>query len=230
LKLGKYYEMRKKEKNFGLDDFEKLKNEIIRDRVDEIFLNYPKDYIAKMNEIGFKYFEDDEDSEELEEINAKPVNKRQRNLVAYFENKCRLTKEIFESYSEEKASKKPNYPILRIYFKKANKNLKRLILYGLDNHPGRIDLLSDLSFFHEFENILSTLISYYTKACIGQENLDTFIELANDFYYCTKPDGYEAYYALRELFEPETDKRKIIDFLIADEEEAEKENSQPIEF
>jgi hypothetical protein len=32
------------------------------------------------------------------------------------------------------------------------------------------------------------------------------------------------------LFEPETDNRKIIDFLIADEEEAEKENSQPIEF
>ena len=91
--------MRKNEKDFGLDDFEKLKNEIIRDRVNDIFLNYSKDYIAK-----------------------------------------------------------------------------------------------------------------------------------NDFYYCTKPDGYEAFYALRELFEPETDKRKIIDFLIADEKEAEKENSQPIEF
>jgi hypothetical protein len=41
---------------------------------------------------------------------------------------------------------------------------------------------------------------------------------------------YEAYYALRELFEPETDKRKIIDFLIAEDEEADKEKSQPIEF
>ena len=69
-----------------------------------------------MEEIGFKYFEDDEDSEELEERNAKPVNKRQRNLVAYFENKCKLTKEIFESYSEEKASEKPNYPLLRNIF------------------------------------------------------------------------------------------------------------------
>ena len=222
--------MRKKDKESGLDDYEKMKNEMVRDRVNEIFHKYPKDYIAKMEEIGFKYFEDDEDSEELEERNAKPINKRQRNLVAYFENKCKLTKEIFESYSEEKASKKPNYPLLRKYFKKANKNLKCLILYGLDNHPGRIDLLSDLSFFHEFENILSLLISYYTKACVDQENLNTFTELANNFYYFTKPDGYEAYYALRELFEPETEKRKIIEFLIVDDEEATKKNSQPLEF
>jgi hypothetical protein len=103
-------------------------------------------------------------------------------------------------------------------------------LYGLDEYPGRIDLLSDLSFFHEFENILSILISYYMKACVDQNNLDTFTELAKNFNYCTKPDGYEAYHALRELFESETDKRKIIDFLIADEEEADKENSQPIGF
>ena len=222
--------MTKEDKDSVLDDYEKLKNEIVRDRVNEIFRNYPKDYIAKMEEIGFKYFENDEDSEELEERDAKPVNKRQRNLVAYFENKRKLTIEIFESYSDENASKKPNYPLIRKYFKQANKNLKRLILYGLDNYPGTIDLLSDLSFFHEFENILSLLIKYYTKACIDQENLDTFTELAKDFYYCTIPDGYEAYHALRELFEPETDKRKIIEFLIADVEESEKENYKPIEF
>ena len=89
--------MSKKDKDSGLDDYENLQNEIIRDRVNEIFHNYPKDYIAKMEEIGFKYFEDDEDSEEIEERNAKPVNKRQRNRVYYFENKCKLTKEIFES-------------------------------------------------------------------------------------------------------------------------------------
>jgi hypothetical protein len=78
--------MTKKDKNSVLDDYVKLKNEIVCDRVNEIFRNYPKDYIAKMQDIGFKYFEDDEDSEELEERDAKPVNKRQRNLVAYFEN------------------------------------------------------------------------------------------------------------------------------------------------
>ncbi len=223
--------MGKKDKDSVLDDYAKLKNEIIRDRVNEIFRNHPKDHIAKMEELGFEYFEDDyDDEEEIEERNARPENQRQRDLVAYFENKKKLSKKIFESYSEEKAAENPNYPLIRKYYKKANKNLKILLLYGLDNYPGRIDLLSDLSFFHEFENILSILITYYTQACVDQANLDTFSELAKDFYYSTNLDGYEAYYALRELFEPDTDKRKIIDFLIAEEEEAERKISQPNEF
>ena len=223
--------MGKKDKDSVLDDYAKLKNEIIRDKVNEIFRNHPKDHIAKMEELGFEYFEDDDDDyEEIEERNARPENQRQRDLVAYFENKKKLSKKIFESYSEEKAAESPNYPLIRKYYKEANNNLKSLLLYGLDNYPGRIDLLFDLSFFHEFENILSILITYYTRACVDQANLDTFSELAKDFYYSTNLDGYEAYYALRELFEPDTDKRKIINFLIAEKEEAEKEASQPIQF
>ena len=223
--------MGKKDKDSVLDDYAKLKNEIIRERVNEIFRNHPKDHIAKMEELGFEYFEDDyDDEEEIEERNARPENQRQRDLVAYFENKKKLSKKIFESYSEEKAAENPNYPLIRKYYKEANKNLKFLLLYGLDNYPGRIDLLSDLSFFHEFENILSILITYYTQACVDQADLDTFSELAKDFYCSTNLDGYEAYYALRELFEPDTDKRKIIDFLIAEEEEAERKISQPNEF
>jgi len=222
--------MVKKDKDSVLDDYAKLKNEIIRDKVNEIFRNHPKDFIAKMEELGFEYFEDDDDYEEIEERNARPENQRQRDLVAYFENEKKLSKEIFEIYSEEKAAESPNYPLIRKYYKEANKNLKSLLLYGLDNYPGRIDLLFDLSFFHEFENILSILITYYTQACVDQANLDTFSKLAKDFYYSTNLDGYEAYYALRELFEPDTDKRKIIDFLIAEEEEAERKVSQPIEF
>ena len=222
--------MGKKEKDSVLDDCEKLKNEIIRDKVNDIFRKHPKDYIAKMEELGFEYFEDDDDYEEIEERNAQPENQRQRDLVAYFVGKKKLSKKIFECYSEEKAAENPNYPLIRKYYKKANKNLKSLLLYGLDNYPNRIDLLSDLSFFHEFENILSILITYYTQACVDQGNLVTFSELAKDFYYSTNPDGYEAYYALRELFEPDTDKRKIIDFLIAEEEETDRAASQPIKF
>ena len=183
-----------------------------------------------MEELGFEHFEDNDDYEEIEERNARPENQRQRDLVAYFENKKKVSKKIFESYSQEKAAENPNYPLIRKYFKEANKNLKSLLLYGLDNYPSRIDLLSDLSFFHELENILSILIAYYTQACVDQGNLDTFSELAKGFYYFTNPDGYEAYYALRELFEPETDKRKIIDFLIAEEEETTNKHSQAIEF
>ena len=79
--------MSKKEKDSILDEFEKLKNEIIRDKVSDIFRKHPKDYIAKLEELGFKYFEDeDDDSEEIEERNAKPENQRQRDLVAYFES------------------------------------------------------------------------------------------------------------------------------------------------
>jgi len=43
--------------------------------------------------------------------------------------------------------------------------------------------------------------------------METFSELSQDFYYSTIADDYDAYYALRELFEPDTDKRKIIDYL-----------------
>lgn len=222
--------MGEKDVDSVLDDYEKLKSEIIRDKVNEIFRNHPNDYIAKMEKLGFEYFEDDNNYEEIEERNVHPENQRQLDLVAYFEGKKKLSKKIFESYSEEKAAENPNYPLIRKYYKEANKNLKILLLYGLDNYPGRIDLLSDLAFFHEFENILNILINYYTQACIAQGNLEIFSELARDFYYSTNPDGYEAYHALRDLFNPETDKRKIIDFLIAENEEAEKKASQPIEF
>jgi hypothetical protein len=213
--------MGKKDKDFFLDDYEKLKYEIKCDKVNEIFRKNPRDYIAKLEEIGFKYYEDDDDDGELEERNAKPQNQRQREIVDYFENKKGLLKNIFESYSEEKAAENPNYPLIRKFFKQANKNLRSLLLYGLDNYPGRIDLLSDLSFFHEYDNMLSILITKYTQACVDQQNLDTFSTLAKDFYYSTISDGYEAYYALRELFESDPDKMKIIDFLIAEEEKAE---------
>ena len=70
--------MDKKDKDSALDDSEKLKNELIRDKVNEIFRNHPKDYITKMEELGFEYFEDDDDYEEIEERNAQAENQRQR--------------------------------------------------------------------------------------------------------------------------------------------------------
>ena len=96
--------MGKKDKDSVLDDYEKLKIEITCDKVNEIFRSHPKDYIAKMAELGFEYFEDDNDCEEVEERNAQPENQRQRDLVAYFEGGKKLSKKIFESYSEEKAT------------------------------------------------------------------------------------------------------------------------------
>ena len=213
--------MGKKDKDDTLDDYKKLKDEIIIDKVNEIFRSRSDNYIAALEEIGFEYHEED-DEEEIEERKAQPKNKNQRKLVTYFEGEEDASEMIFATFLTERYAKRPNLPLIRKYFKKANQKLKALLIYTLDHYAGRIDLLSDLTYFHEFENILTTLITYYTRACVNQVNLETFTELAQDFYYATNPDGYEALYALRELFEPHTEKRKIIDFLISEEEEAEK--------
>ena len=197
-------------------DHQKLKDEIVIDKVNKIFRSKPDNYIAALEGIGFEYHEE-ADKEALEETKAKPKNKNQRELVAYFEGNEDPSESIFETFIAEKDAKRPNYPLIRKYFKKGNKQLKAMIIYGLDHYPGRIDLLNDLTFFHEFENILTTLITYYTRSCLNQANLETFTRLAQDFYYTTNPDGYEELYALQELFEPDTKKRKIIDSLISEE-------------
>jgi hypothetical protein len=228
-KNGVILKMSKKKKDPTIEAYEKLKNEIIIEKVDEVFRTQPDNYISALEEIGFKYYDDDDDMEEMEEANAKPENQNQKDLVAYFEGQKELSDKILQTFLEERDTENPNLPLIRKYFKKANQNLKSLILFGLDHYPGKIELLSDLGFFHEFENILSTLITYYTQACVDQENLETFSELAQDFYNTTIPDGYEALYALRDLFETGTDKRKVIDFLIDEEEGAKKDNG-PVKF
>jgi hypothetical protein len=219
--------MDKKDKDNPLDNFKKLKDEIIVDQVSEIFRTRPRNYIGALEEIGFEYHEED-DHEEIEERNAKFENQNQMELAAYLEGKQDPSDAILKIFFAEKDSERQNLPLIRRYFKEANQKLKALILYGLDHYPERIDLLSDLSYFHEFENILSLLISHYTRACFNEMNLQVFAELADDFYYATKPDGYEALIALRELFAPDTEKRKIVDFLISEEAEVEK-NAEAIE-
>ena len=217
----KVLKMKKKDKDDTIEDYKKIDDEVIFDKVNEIFRSRPDDYIDALERIGFEYHEEDDDGEEIEERNAKPKNKNQRILVTYFEGEDDPSDKILETFLTERYAKRPNLPLIRKYFKKANQKLKALLIYGLDHYPGRIDLLSDLTYFHNFENILPILVVYYTRACVNQANLETFSVLAQDFYYATNPDGYEALHALRELFEPHTEKRKIIDFLISEEEEVE---------
>jgi hypothetical protein len=216
--------MGQKDKDHTHENYKKLKDEIIIEKVDDIFRSQPDNYIAALEEMGFEYHEED-DEEEIQERNAKPKNKNQRHLVMYFEGTEGPTEMILATFLTERDAKQPNLPLIRRYFKKANKRLKELLINALDHYPRRIELLSDLVYFHEFENILTTLIAYYTRACMNQENMETFTELAQDFYYATTPDGYEALYALRELFEPQTEKRKIIDFMISQRENDKEENS-----
>ena len=51
--------MSKKKKDPVIEEYEKLKDEMIFDKVDEIFRTQPENYISALEEIGFKYYEDD---------------------------------------------------------------------------------------------------------------------------------------------------------------------------
>lgn len=221
--------MVKRRKFISSNERLKLKKEIIVDTVNEIFRNHPKDFASKVVEFDFEYYEE-EDFDAIEENAAKPENRNQLHLIDYFENGTEVSEKIFEIFSAEKCADHPNYLLLRRYFKEANQNLKALLLYGLNRYPGRIDLLSDLAFFHEFENIFNILIIYYTSACLMQGNLETFAVLAKEFYYTTVPDGYNALYALRDLFPSGTEKRSIIDFLTAAKAEAEDDEGCKADF
>lgn len=61
--------------------------------------------------------------------------------------------------------------------------------------------------------IVELLVDYFTKACQLGGNMQKFTEIVEEFYTETTIDGYDALLALRKLFEPESDKREIIDFL-----------------
>lgn len=201
-----------------LDDFEEIGDEIIRDKVGEVFRDNPNNSIEALEDIGFTWYDDDYPSEEDEENSACPENKNQEDLVAFLQDVEKPSNALLEIFLVEKASNTPNLPLFRKYFREANQNLKALILWGLEHYPGRIDLLQDLGFFHEFSNILSAVIKYYTRACESQENMDTFTELVQEFYYTTQPDGYNAYHTLKDIFPDGSAKRTLVDFLIAEED------------
>ena len=132
MKHGATFKMSKKKKDPVIEEYEKLQNEIMFDKVDEIFRTRPADYISALEEIGFKYYEDD-DYEETEEANARPENQNQKDLLAYLEGDTELTDRILRIFFKERDAENPNLPLFRKYFKSANQNLKILILFGLDH-------------------------------------------------------------------------------------------------
>jgi hypothetical protein len=52
-------------------------------------------------------------------------------------------------------------------------------------------------------------------------NLETFTDLAIEFYFATFPDSYDALYALREIIKTNPEKLTIIDALILEYTETE---------
>ena len=220
--------MGKKKEDSFLNDYQKIKNEMVFEQIDNILKSQPGNFREALEEIGFEYYEE-EDFEEKEENNAIPQNSNQEYLVLYFDGKKELSEKTLQIFDAERNAQRSNYPLIRKYFKKANKNLKALLLYGLDQQPTNVQLLCDLAYYHEFENFLKELISRFTIACNKENNLLNFSEIAQEFYYATIPDGYDALYSLKELFPPHTEKGENIRLLIA---ELTKENdaSGPITF
>jgi len=214
-------------KSTPLDEFQKIRNEMVVDKVNEIFRKHPDKYIQKMEEIGFQYHEED-DFEKIEEDNAVPQNKRQKYLIAYFKGEFELSKQVLMAYLEERESENTNYPLIRKYFKKANPHLKNLLLFGLDQSPTSMALLRDLAYFHEFSNLLDELVKRFISACQQESDIMNFGEMIQEFYYSTELDGYDALSQLKELFPSDTEKGGNVEFF-STELMKQKEGSDDIE-
>ena len=205
-------------------------NKLRSQQVSEIMRKHPDNYVEKLEEIGFQWFDDDWEEEEKEERTAMPQTENQQALVTFFEKGGPPTHELLDSFQTEKYADEPNYPLFRRYFKQINGNLKKLILWGLDRSPTDSGLLDDLSFFQEFDNVLAELINRYKTACLQEEDLNRFESLVQDFYMSTIESGFDAYYELAEMFKKDPEKRQIIDRQIAEMREAEDKLSHDIPF
>ncbi len=199
----------KKKLNRIFKEYWKLRDGIMFDRGHSVFNEYPDDYRFGLPEIGFEWF-DRYDSEEEEEGKAVPLNRNQRLLVEYFAGNLVLSEGVLEAFLKEKHAEDPNVPLLRRYFRKGNICLKELLLFGIRRCPVDLELLDDLAFFHSFHGMLGDLIQMYMKACKLEQEPETFRMLAEDFYYNTIEDGFDALYELKQEFGSNTPKGTIV--------------------
>jgi hypothetical protein len=146
---------------------------------------------------GFEFFDDDDDSNEIQEENvAQAQNSRQERLLCYFESDCEPSENHLIDFKQEKNSSHPNYPLIRKYFRIGNNQLKRLILFGLNKNPSDAELISDLAFFNNFSVNLSEFIDYCTKAAVSVSNEKIFKRILTDFDWIAREYDYDTYHAL----------------------------------
>ncbi|MEW6665707.1 MAG: hypothetical protein AB1512_10875 [Thermodesulfobacteriota bacterium] len=192
------------------DDSEQERRKEVFEKVSGAIEKDPRNWVANLGELGFQWFDDETDEEEIEEINATIGNDKQKLVVEYLEGGISPSEEVLSAYLAEKDSDSPNYPLFRKYFKRGNENLKRLLMLGLQRHPTDIGLLGDLAYFHEFGSILGELIQAYLRACESESEPDRFIELVTCFYLHTEPDGYDALRELEQIYGPGSAKWRFI--------------------
>jgi hypothetical protein len=108
--------MKKKDIKKTINDLHKLKNEIVIDKVNEVFKNNPGNYKEELEKIGFQWFDDEYPDEIEEENNAVPENRNQELLVAYFSGDVELSDSVIEAFLAEKYSDEPDFALIRKYF------------------------------------------------------------------------------------------------------------------
>lgn len=173
-------------------------------RVNEIIRNHPRDYRERLAEAGFVWQDENDETVYEQEIHeermavAKTAN--QRRLIHFFENGGTVTRRVVDAYMNERYAQAPNIPLIRKYFRRANPHLKALLLKALSDYPTDADLLDDLAYFSEFDNMLGELIQFYTDACIKETDMDRFSLLAQDFHINTFEQGFDALHELTLLF------------------------------
>ncbi len=87
--------MSKRKNDPVIDDYLKLRDEMVIEQVDEIFRTQPDNYVSALEEIGFEWHEEDA---------AKPENQNQKLLVDYFEGKEKLSDRILAVYFSDSLS------------------------------------------------------------------------------------------------------------------------------
>ncbi len=191
-------------------DHNDIKNELLADKVSDVFKKNPTDWRKNLETMGFTWVDDGQEEHE-EENHAVAKNTNQEYLVAYFEGQVDYNSSLIDIFIEETETDNPNYPLFRRYFKSGNSRLFQLFITGLADAPTNQTLLSGVGYFHENNQILSKLITIYSNACKKEQDIEKFKQLCIDFSIYTQPDGYDAIAGLKLLFQADEQKLRMLE-------------------
>ena len=80
------------------DDYEKIMRELRIEQVSKAIKENPKNWSRKLEELGFQWFDDENNQEQEEERSAKPENPDQELLVGYFHEFKNILDELIQLY------------------------------------------------------------------------------------------------------------------------------------